>query len=389
MPTTKIRNLIYLARISIPLGIPAADASPTLRVLGSGLCTRDSYIRLLQKHHVLGAATLLRDGSRRLVLLSSSSNPPHSVSESSMFRVASITKMATALAALRAVEERKMSLEEPILSFLPAFPNASELRDITISHLLSHTSGLTDPAGLETSLNEGVLLPGILPGCRINPPGAVFRYSNLGFGLIGSLLESVYDLPVSEIFDRLVFHPLEMNATLSAATLNPSTIVPITRIFPYRPGKDLIMTPLGTRPVTNPDPLRHYGYTAGAMYTDLISLEKMLQCLMRNGSPLISHNLGVQMHRKHADYGMISPSLSYGFGLLRIQDSSVSSSLILGHQGFAYGCVDGAFWEAESGKMVLFLNGGCSEARAGRLGLANRDILRWALRKEMPKWSES
>ena len=37
--------------------------------------------------------------------------------------------------------------------------------------------------------------------------------------------------------------------------------------------------------------------------------------------------------------------------------------------------------------MVLFLNGGASEARRGRLGLCNYDVLKWALRKEMPEWS--
>ena len=98
-------------------------------------------------------------------------------------------------------------------------------------------------------------------------------------------------------------------------------------------------------------------------------------------------NLGKEMIEKHAEYGKLSPTLSYGLGILRIHDNTLSESLILGHQGFAYGCADGAFWEQTSGRMVLFLNGGASEARIGRLGLCNYELLKWALRKEMPQWS--
>ena len=42
--------------------------------------------------------------------------------------------------------------------------------------------------------------------------------------------------------------------------------------------------------------------------------------------------------------------------------------------------------EAETGRTVVFLNGGASEARDGRMGLINRDVLRWALGKELPQW---
>ena len=92
------------------------------------------------------------------------------------------------------------------------------------------------------------------------------------------------------------------------------------------------------------------------------------------------------MCHEHASYGNLSPTLSYGLGVLRINDPGISDSMILGHQGFAYGCADGAFWEKSSGRIMIMLNGGCSEARAGRLGLLNRDLLRWAFRKELPLW---
>ena len=92
------------------------------------------------------------------------------------------------------------------------------------------------------------------------------------------------------------------------------------------------------------------------------------------------------MTREHASYGRLSPQLSYGLGLVIYADRTLPGMRILGHQGLAYGCVDGAFWEKSTGRSVIMLNGGAGEARTGRLGLLNKDILRWAFRKELPAW---
>ncbi len=162
--------------------------------------------------------------------------------------------------------------------------------------------------------------------------------------------------------------------------------MPVTRVLPYAVGKDVVITKLGSRPLLSPDPLRHYGHTAGSMYTDILSLQKLLDTLVRDDADYLSAPMKAEIRRQHASYGSLSPTLSYGLGLLRIDDPSVSDSPVYGHQGFAYGCVDGAFWEENTGRSVIMLNGGAGEARTGRLGLLNRDILRWAFRKELPAW---
>ena len=122
------------------------------------------------------------------------------------------------------------------------------------------------------------------------------------------------------------------------------------------------------------------------MYTDIGSLLRLFQMLVTNNSQFLSENAVNEMKLQHASYGRLSPSLSYGLGLLRIQDPYISDSVIYGHQGFAYGCVDGAFWEEKTGRIMITLNGGCSEARKGRLSCSNRDMLYWAFREEMPSW---
>ena len=162
--------------------------------------------------------------------------------------------------------------------------------------------------------------------------------------------------------------------------------MPVIRILPYRPENRLTVTPLGRIPLSSPDPLHHYGHTAGSMYTDIQSLHKLLICLRDGGAPLLPASAADVMKQKHASYGSLSPTLSYGLGLLIIDDPRLSSGRILGHQGYAYGCADGAFWEEDTGRVMMILNGSCSEAREGRLGLCNRDMLRWAFRKELSQW---
>jgi hypothetical protein len=71
---------------------------------------------------------------------------------------------------------------------------------------------------------------------------------------------------------------------------------------------------------------------------------------------------------------------------LIIRDRRISPHTVYGHQGFAYGCVDGAFWEDGTGNIMISLNGGASEARSGRLGILNLELCRWAFREEIPEW---
>ena len=174
--------------------------------------------------------------------------------------------------------------------------------------------------------------------------------------------------------------------TLMDDLVRMEQIMPVVRVLPYRPGNMLRVTALGQKEIGSPDPLRHYGYTAGSMYTDIRSLKKMLLCVMNGGEHLLSKKWTDQMTTRHAEYGSLSPSLSYGLGTLIVQDKSISGGRVLGHQGFAYGCADGAFWDEESGWIMIILNGGCSEARTGRLGICNRDMLRYAFGKELPQW---
>jgi len=384
MPTTKIKNLEY--RLALPLLAPRPGKNPLLSADGHPIRYPNAFLRLIRRHHVLGSATLISDGSQESLLLTRSLRPAHIPDADTFFRVASITKVAVSVVAMRLIEEGYLDLNREVITCLPSSSGLDCLKGITLRHLLSHTSGLTDPPNLENDLNQGKALPEVLSSIRMGTVGR-FRYSNLGYGLIGCLLESILRKPVDTVFDEWLFRPLGMHASLGGRTLPAGHIMPISRVFVYHEGRDVILTPLGSRPLKAPDPLRHFGHTAGSMYVDIRSLASLFRMLLLDGNGFLRESSVSEMRRIHAVYGNVSPTLSYGLGLLRIHDPRLSNHDLLGHQGFAYGCVDGAFWEEGTKRMLIFLNGGCSEARTGRLGNANFDMLRWAFRKELPSWS--
>ena len=96
-------------------------------------------------------------------------------------------------------EEGLLDLDGEILPLLPAVSGLEPLRGITLRQLLSHTSGLLDPETLERDLNEGKPLTETLKSARRLAPGSGFHYSNLGYGILGCVMESVLNQPVSKM----------------------------------------------------------------------------------------------------------------------------------------------------------------------------------------------
>ncbi|MDO5144857.1 MAG: serine hydrolase domain-containing protein [bacterium] len=390
MPTTPVRNLMYLA--ALPLLAPSPGGQMTHLRAGEALRDPKGYERLLVRHHVLGSTLRLSDGARFSQVDTSIRKPAHHAQSNTLYRVASITKTATALVTLRLHEQEPGLLDAQVAQLLPDGEAEEALRGVTVRQLLSHTSGLRDTPALDQALAQGGSWHDVLrhPAVRGSRPGERFCYCNFAFGLLGCALEQLSGQTVDGLFREQLFDPIGMDAALDASTLDRSRMMPISRVLPYHSGRDVLVTPLGGKSLTAPDPLRHFGHTAGAMYTTALSLSRMLTLINQRGAwehtQLLKPTTVDEMTRQHATYGAASPGMHYGLGLVLLRDPSISGSLVIGHQGYAYGCADGAFLETETGRQMVFLNGGCSEARDGRLGLCNRDLLRWALGKELPAW---
>lgn len=128
------------------------------------------------------------------------------------FRLGSVTKQFTTLAILQLHQRGKLSLEDALSRFIPEYPRGDE---ITIHHLMSHTSGIPNFTAFPDYV-ETMVLPSTLEQTiarfRDKPldfePGNDFRYSNSGYILLGYIIESVSgqsyeDFLRTHIFDRL------------------------------------------------------------------------------------------------------------------------------------------------------------------------------------------
>jgi len=118
--------------------------------------------------------------------------PPTPAQPAMRYGIGSISKQFTATAVLLLAEEGKLSLDEPIAKYLPDLTRA---KDITLRHLLSHTSGYQDfwPQDyVMPSMLHDVRAQQILDGWARKPldfePGAQWQYSNTGYTVAGAIV---------------------------------------------------------------------------------------------------------------------------------------------------------------------------------------------------------
>ena len=153
MPSTPLKNVLY--RTALPFFAPNPRKQMEHEVTGRPLAHLSSYERMLVKHRVLGASLLLSDGKDTAQVYTTVYDPRHAANENTMFRVASITKIATALVTLMCVDEELFTLDTPIRPLLPETAHGYVLDGMTVRQLLCHTSGLRDIPSVGKALREG------------------------------------------------------------------------------------------------------------------------------------------------------------------------------------------------------------------------------------------
>jgi CubicO group peptidase (beta-lactamase class C family) len=134
-----------------------------------------------------------------------------SMTEDTLFDAASLTKViATTPAVMLLVERQKVTLEAPVQTYLPEFSGEGK-ESITVRELLSHTSGLR--AGLVRTQSWSGYKKAIELACAekpLDPPGKVFRYSDVNFILLGEIVQRAGGRPLAEFVAREIYQPLKI-----------------------------------------------------------------------------------------------------------------------------------------------------------------------------------
>jgi CubicO group peptidase (beta-lactamase class C family) len=135
---------------------------------------------------------------------------------SSIFQIGSITKQFTSLVILKLVEKKKLKLSDPISKWFPDFPRGNE---ITVHHLLSHTSGIFNYTKDGQFMMSKATLPAtskeIIALFKDKPldfdPGTKYSYSNSGYMMMGYIINKVTKKPYEYNVRKYVFKPLGMS----------------------------------------------------------------------------------------------------------------------------------------------------------------------------------
>ena len=142
-------------------------------------------------------------------------------------RVASVSKIATALTVMRLVEKGQLDLDADVSAVLgwslrnPAFPD----RPITLRMLLSHTGSVRDNGENYVVRLGKAIRPQAQDAGSFDPdhaPGTYFRYSNLNFGLVGAVVERATGRRFDQVARAEVLEPLGLDACFNYATCSPA-----------------------------------------------------------------------------------------------------------------------------------------------------------------------
>ncbi len=162
----------------------AANKASANRMVNSDIAKQLPTIITQNERPFSGIIMLKRDNQPIFTYISG-----NDVEINSSFVIASLSKQVTAALVLKAVDEGLIELEQSVSHYLPTQASEAKLYippSVTVSQLLSHTSGLVN-------IGEAPLYK----------PGSQFQYSNYGYALLGELLETVYQKPVYQLVNQL------------------------------------------------------------------------------------------------------------------------------------------------------------------------------------------
>lgn len=155
-----------------------------------------------------GATRSWQQGIGRLRL----DGPP--MPHDAVFRVASVSKLFTAVAAMRLVERGELDLDRPVRDYVPEFvPTNPHGGEVTVRQLLQHQGGVVreSPVGHYFDPSEPTLaatVASLRDTALVHAPGTAFKYSNPGVGLVGEVIARVRRQPFEVAARELVLQPL-------------------------------------------------------------------------------------------------------------------------------------------------------------------------------------
>lgn len=139
--------------------------------------------------------------------------------DSTIYAIASVSKFVTAIATMKMIEEGRLALTDKVVDHLEDFPHQEHMDEITIEHLLRHQSGLVDHEDWFDSIyiNEKRVFTNQELYTFLNRPlffrpGTNYTYSNSGYAILSSILESIEQKSFHQIIKEKIGKPLAIHS---------------------------------------------------------------------------------------------------------------------------------------------------------------------------------
>lgn len=259
-----------------------------------------------------------------------------SVDIHTVFRLASLSKGFTALLVAKMAEEGLLDFDDPVVDYLPKLQlsNPAYTQQLTIRHLLSHTTGLprhTFGNLIEAEVPYQQMVNQLRTVPLTGPPGRLFAYQNVSFALLGDICEKVGKKKFSVLLDEYIFKPFGMHnssSTHRAIMINPNVAEPHS----YSSKKPIEMDP------------EYYAVSPSAgVNASITDMAKYMLALLRHHPELISNDVLDEMYKPNIQlnqdnrYSITWKKLrraEYGLGWRVFDYDGIT---ILHHSGFVNG----------------------------------------------------
>lgn len=280
-----INRLSFIAVIATMIllvgGCATAPQKPTTLKIGDYQYLKEylswSILKDMKKHNIKGLSIAIVDGQKTVWakgfgLADEEKNLP--ASSQTVYRIGSISKVITATEIMRLYQAGKIDIDQPVKTYIKDFSIRSRYENtqpVTLRSLLSHHSGLPSDiiAGMwvQNPISLAELVHRIKDESLTSPPQTMYKYSNIGFSLLGRVIEVIENKPFPKAINDNLLQPLGMQ--YSSFEMTPQ----IENLYSkgYRNGKEAERTPLRDLP-------------AGSMLSNVEDMSRFIQFVFSDGN---------------------------------------------------------------------------------------------------------
>jgi D-alanyl-D-alanine carboxypeptidase len=311
------------------------------------------------------AAAVVVAGKGEWVGVSGMSDPTAAaaVEPDMLFDIASVGKVFVATIVLQLAEEGKLTLDDRLTRWLPAFPNVDST--ITIRQLLNHTSGVyqffSNPLlwkQLGKDRARRWTAPEVLAYLEAPyfKPGGGFRYSNSNYTLLGMIIEKATGSRISTLLRRRFWQPLGLSSPFDFVEEESSG--PLAHVWGTLDERG------AERDLTSEPRLAHESivHPSGGIFMTAVDLARWSDALFR-GRVVKAGSLEEMKRFGPVPRGQLPDTQGYGLGLQSYQGSFVAGQKAWGHSGGSIGTIAYMLYlpdrEASIAVMINSYNGKC------------------------------